>query len=113
MNVLSNLPKDLPKETIKWLKTYGFTLNNGDERFEKIKSKLKEMYPYEYYFYIDAGIKEAAKEYAENYHCVYENRKEGYKTWDKRFKEEKKRLIKKIYGLEKKGIRWLYARFRY
>ena len=113
MNELNNLPEELPKDTLNWLRTYGYTLNIDDEIYKKVKSNLKKFYPYEYYCYVDLDIKKEAEDYAENYHCVYENRKEGYKTWDKRFKEEKKRLIKKIYGLEKKGIRWLYARFRY
>lgn len=102
---MNNLPDKLPRETIKWLRVYGYTLNSGDEFYKKIKKNLNEKYPYEYYFYVDNDIKEAAEEYAENYHYVYSNRKEYYKIWEKRFKEEKKRLIKKIYGLEKKGIR--------
>lgn len=101
MNALSNLPKELPKETIKWLRTYGYTLNNGDERFEKIKSKLKEMYPYEYYFYIDEDIRNEAEKIFE---CE-ERTKDFYKSWIKRFRYEKKRLIKELYNLEKKGIR--------
>lgn len=101
MNELNNLPEELPKDTLNWLRTYGYTLNSDDERYQKIKSKLKELYPYEYYFYIDEDIRNEAEKIFE-----YEERtKEFYKTWKKRFSHEKKRLIKELYGLEKKGIR--------
>ena len=40
--------------------------------------------------------KQEAEEYAENYHCVYENRKQYYQTWSKRFKKERDRLARKI-----------------
>ena len=33
----------LDKETIKWLRTYGYTLNSDEERYQKIKSKIKEI----------------------------------------------------------------------
>lgn len=101
MNVLSNLPKDLPKETIKWLKTYGYTLNIDDEIYKKVKSNLKKFYPYEYYCYVDLDIKKEAEDYAENYHCAYENRKQYYKTWSKRFKKERRRLAMKIARFKK------------
>lgn len=101
MNELNNLPEELPKDTLNWLRTYGYTLNSGDERFKKIKSKLKELYPYEYYFYIDEDIRNEAEKIFE---CE-ERTKEFYKSWTKRFRHEKKRLIKELYGLEKKGIR--------
>lgn len=94
----------LDKETIKWLRNYGYTLNNGDERFEKIKNKLKEMYPYEYYFYIDLDIKRESEEYALSYQAVYENQKEYWRVVKKRIREYKKKQIKELYGL-KKGIR--------
>ena len=42
----------LDKETIKWLRTYGYTLNSDEERYQKIKSKIKEIDPYSYYFYL-------------------------------------------------------------
>ena len=102
---MNSLPDKLPKATLGWLRDFGYTLNSGDKRFNEIKMKLKESHPYEYYFFIDNDIRELAKDYAENYHCVYVNAGEMYKTWDKRFKQKKKILIKKMYGLEKKGIR--------
>ncbi|WP_289293081.1 hypothetical protein [Romboutsia ilealis] len=90
----------LDKETIKWLRIYGYTLNNGDERFEKIKNKLKEMYPYEYYFYIDLDIKRESEEYALSYQAVYENQKEYWRVVKKRIREYKKKQIKELYGLK-------------
>ena len=47
------LNKELSKEAIKWLRTYGYTLNNGEYECEKIKENLKRFYPYEYYFFVD------------------------------------------------------------
>lgn len=92
----------LDKETVKWLNVYGYTLNTeNDERYTKIKNKLKELYPYDYYFYIDLDIKRLSEEYAENYHCVYENKKQYYQTIRKRVREYKNKLIKELYGLKK------------
>lgn len=102
---MDNLPNEIPKETVKWLKLYGYTLNVDDERYKKIKSNLKKYYPYEYYRYVDLDIKKEAEEYAENYHCVYENRKQYYQTWNKRFKKERDRLARKIATLKKEFSR--------
>ena len=93
---MDNLPSKLPEEVIKWLRIYGYTLNINEERYKKFKSSLKKLYPYEYYRYVDLDIKKEAEEYAENYHCVYENRKQYYKTLNKRFKKERDRLARKI-----------------
>lgn len=99
------LPKNLDKETKEWLKTYGYTLNSNDERYKKIKRNLKKYYTYEYYRYVDLDIKREAEEYAENYHCVYENRKHYYQTWSKRFKKERDRLARKVATLKKEFSR--------
>lgn len=96
------LPKELDKETIKWLRDFGFTLNINDERYKRIKNNLKKWYEYEYYFYVDEDIKkEAEKIFIEEDQTT----REFYKTYGRRFRAEKRRLIKKLYGLEKKGIR--------
>ena len=91
----------LDKETIKWLRVYGYTLNSDDKRFQKIKSKIKEIDPYSYYFYIDLNIKREAEEYARSYQAVYENQKEYWRVVKKRNREYKKKRIKELYGLKK------------
>ena len=76
-------------------------LNIDDEIYKETKSNLKKYYPYEYYRYVDLDIKKEAEDYAENYHCAYENMKQYYKTWSKRFKKERNRLARKITRLKK------------
>lgn len=89
----------LDKETIKWLRTYGYTLNSDEVRYQKIKSKIKEIDPYSYYFYVDLDIKqEAEKIFSENDGRT----KEFYKSFKRKFNAEKRRLIKELYGLEKR-----------
>ena len=90
----------LDKETIKWLRVYGYTLNSDDKRYQKIKSKIKEIDPYSYYFYIDLDIKRESEEYAMSYQAVYENQKEYWRVVKKRIREYKKKQIKKLYGLK-------------
>lgn len=91
----------LDKETIKWLRVYGYTLNSDDKRYQKIKFKIKEIDPYSYYFYIDLDIKRESEEYAMSYQAVYENQKEYWRTVKRRVKECKKKMIKEKYGLIK------------
>ena len=79
----------------------GYTLNSDDKRFQKIKSKIKEIDPYSYYFYIDLDIKRESEEYALSYQAVYENQKEYWRTVKRRVKEYKKKMIKEKYGLIK------------
>jgi len=95
------LPKDLDRETMKWLRSYGYCLNFEGERETRIREGLKKWYTYEYYFYVDYEIKEEAEKIFEG----EEHTGEFYRDWGKRFRNEKKRLIKALYGLEKKGIR--------
>lgn len=96
------LPKALDKDTLKWLRVYGYTLNSKHEEFKKIKTNLKKWYTYEYYFYVDLDLrKEAEKIFIGEDQAT----REFLRSWDKRFKAEKKRLIKELHGLEKKGIR--------
>lgn len=99
--IMSKYPNELDKETIKWLRTYGYTLNADDKRYQKIKSKIKEIDPYRYYFYIDLDIKRESEEYAMSYQAVYENQKEYWRTVKRRVKEYKKKMIKEKYGLIK------------
>lgn len=96
---MSKYPNELDKETIKWLRTYGYTLNCDDKRYQKIKSKIKEIDPYSYYFYIDLDIKREAEEYAMSYQAAYENQKEYWRVVKKRNREYKKKTIKEKYGL--------------
>ena len=49
---------------------------------------------------MDLDTKKEAEEYAENYHCVYENRKQYYQTLNKRFKKERDRLAMKLSMLK-------------
>lgn len=95
------LPKDLDRETMNWLRAYGYCLNYEDKRYERIRAALKKWYTYEYYFYVDYSIKEEAEKIFEG----EEHTKEFYKSYSKRLRHEKKRLIKALHGLEKKGIR--------
>lgn len=98
---MNKYPNELDKETTKWLRIYGYTLNSDNERYQKIKSKIKELYPYNYYFYIDLDIKREAEEYAMSYQAVYENQKEYWRVIKKRNREYKKKIIKEKYGLIK------------
>ena len=86
---------------MKWLRIYGYCLNYKDKHYERIKNGLKKWYIYEYYFYVDYEIKEEAEKIFEG----EERTREFYKSFNKRFNNEKRRLIKTLYGLEKKGIR--------
>ena len=95
------LPENLDKEAMKWLRIYGYCLNYKDKHYERIKNGLKKWYIYEYYFYVDYEIKEEAEKIFEG----EERTREFYKSFNKRFNNEKRRLIKTLYGLEKKGIR--------
>lgn len=95
------LNKELSKEAIKWLRTYGYTLNNGEYECEKIKENLKRFYPYEYYFFVDLEVRNQVFKIFEG----EEHTKEFYKSWNRRFRNERRILIKDLYGLEKKGIR--------
>ena len=93
------LPENLDNQTIKWLKVYGYCLNYNS--YARVKEGLKKWYIYEYYFYVDLEIREEACKIFEG----EEPTREFYRNWDKRFSQEKKRIIKALYGLEKKGIR--------
>lgn len=99
------LPKELDKETLKWLRTYGYTLNSSDKHYGKIKKYIKLNYPYEYYFYVDSDIKTRAEKEIEYTGLYGIGTPNGYKGWSSNFRKIKKNLIKELYGLEKKGIR--------
>ncbi|GAA0706091.1 hypothetical protein GCM10008904_14380 [Paraclostridium ghonii] len=106
MNKPTHLPKELDKETIRWLRSYGFCLNGEDERYKKIKENLKKWYTYEYYFYVDMYLwKEAKKKFDSLTVEDFNSPKEYYKSEKRITNQEKRRLIKELYGLEKKGIR--------
>ena len=68
---------------------------------EKIKENLKRFYPYEYYFFVDLEVRNQVFKIFEG----EEHTKEFYKSWNRRFRNERRILIKDLYGLEKKGIR--------
>ena len=95
------LPENLDNQTIKWLRIYGYCLNSKKEYETKIRDILKKWYTYEYYFYVDYEIKEEAEKIFEG----EEHTREFYKSYYKRYRNEKRRLIKELYALEKKGIR--------
>lgn len=103
----SHLPENLDKDNLKWLREYGYTLNANDERLRKVKKGLKMWYPYEYYFYVDMEIYQEARKKSESLReeDFIENPKKYYTTWSNLLKLEKRRIIKELYGLEKKGIR--------
>lgn len=103
------LPENLDNQTIKWLRIYGYCLNSKRECETKIRENLKKWYIYEYYFYVDYEIKEEAEKIFEG----EEHTREFYKSFNKRFNNEKRRLIKALYGLEKKGIRWFTMSDKY
>ena len=100
------LPKELDKETLTWLRSYGYCLNAEDERYKKIKENLKKWYTYEYYFYVDIDLcKEARKKFESLTVEDFSSPKEYWKSEKRITNQEKRRLIKELYGLEKKGIR--------
>lgn len=107
MNRPEQLPLEMPKDTIKWLKAYGYSLNSNCEDCKKIKFNLKRWYPYEYYYFVDIDLAQEARKKADllRKEDFIEKPKRFYTTWDKTFREEKRRLIKELHGLEKKGIR--------
>lgn len=88
---MSRYPNELDKETIKWLRTYGYTLNFDDERYQKIKSKIKELYPYNYYMWIDLDIKKEAESLVPT----------SERYWERKFVAMKRKLVKEKYGLIK------------
>lgn len=98
---MNKYPNKLDKETIKWLKTYGYTLNSRDYMYQIIKYKIKEIYPYDYYFYIDLDVKKEAEEYAISYQSVYKDQREYWRVVKKRIREYKRKMIKEKYGLIK------------
>ena len=69
---------NLGKDTLKWLRTYGYCLNSEGEKSRKLKEYIKEHYSYEYYFYIDLDIK----------------RESDWRVDKKRIREYKKKQIK-------------------
>ncbi|MEG2984115.1 MAG: hypothetical protein RR835_05405 [Peptostreptococcaceae bacterium] len=101
-----HLPENLDRKALAWLRDYGICLNAKDETYKKIKENLKKWYPYEYYFYVDINLlKEARKKFGPLTVDDFSSPREYYKTETKITRQEKKRLIKELYGLEKKGIR--------
>lgn len=96
-----HLPEKLDKESLKWLRVFGYCLNTDFEDYIKIRTNLKKWYPYEYYFYVDLDLRKEAEKIFEGEDYTT---KEYRKSWKKRFRHEKKRLIKELYGLEKKII---------
>lgn len=93
------------KNMISWLRNFGFCLNTQDS-YKEIRSRLKEIYPYEYYFYVDEEISKKAKSEGEKLNREdYEHFKKYSMAYNKVVRESKRKLIKNLYGLEKKGIR--------
>lgn len=98
-----HLPICLDKETLSWLRVFGYCLNDYNEpKYKKLLKVLKQWYTFEYYLYIDYGIRSEAEKIFDN---EDKTTREYYRSYNKRLLAEKKRLIKKLYGLEKKGIR--------
>ncbi|MCH1964900.1 hypothetical protein [Paraclostridium sordellii] len=101
----SYLPKELSDENLKWLRIYGYCLNADDENYKKLRDTLKKWYPYEYYFYVDLNLNNEAKKKFDSLTIEdFKSYKEYWKSAKTITRHEKKRLIKKLYGLEKKGI---------
>ena len=98
---MNKYPNELNKESIKWLKTYGYTLNSEHEECKKLKVILKEHYPFQYYMWVDSDIKRESEEYAMRYQAVFKNQKEHWKVAKRRVREYKKKIIKEKYGLIK------------
>lgn len=96
-----HLPKELSKDHVKWLRDFGYCLNTDDENYNKVKANLKKWYTYEYYFYVDMELRKEAEKIFEGEDYTT---REYAKSWKRRLRHEKKRLIKELYGLEKKGI---------
>lgn len=101
-----HLPESLDKETLTWLRAFGYTLNSPCDRMKKIKENFKKWYTYEYYFYVDIDLaQEARKKFESLTVDDFNSLGEYYKSENRITNQEKRRLIKELYGLEKKGIR--------
>ena len=94
------LPEKLDSKTIKWLKHFGYCLNANDDDYKRIRNFLKKWYAYEYYLYVDLKISEEAKKIFKD----KAHNKEFYRTWNKIYMAEKKRIIKNIYGLNGRTV---------
>lgn len=88
---MSKYPKELHKDSIKWLRTYGYTLNSEHEDYKKLKMILKEHYPFHYYMWVDLDIKREAEKITPT--------NEGY--WGTKFTASRRKLVKEKYGLVK------------
>ena len=88
---MSKYPKELDKDSIKWLKTYGYCLNSYDERYTKLKNILKEHFKFQYYMWVDLDIKKEAEELVPT----------SERYWERKFVAMKRKLVKEKYGLIK------------
>ena len=88
-------PKKIDKDTIMFLKHYGYNLHADTEVLANTREYLKVNYPYEYYMYVDLDIKKRAEEqyigkYGQNYGSGYIGR----------MREIKNKLIKEIHNIK-------------
>lgn len=88
---MNKYPNELDKNSIKWLRTYGYCLNCDNERYIKLRNILKEHFKFQYYMWVDLDIKKEAEELvpiSERY-------------WSRKFESMKKKLVKEKYGIIK------------
>jgi hypothetical protein len=53
--------KKLDRETIMFLRHFGYNLHVDTEKHANMREYLKTYYPYEYYRYVDLGIRKRAE----------------------------------------------------
>lgn len=88
---MSKYQDKLDKNSIKWLKTYGYCLNYDNERFIKLRCILKERFKFEYYMWVDLDIKKEAEKLVPV----------GERYWLRKFESMKRKLVKEKYGIIK------------
>lgn len=85
----------LDKKTLNFLKEYGFSINGSCEVYGEIREYLKQHYPEEYYLYVDLEVRHKAMNEANKLREKdYENMNLYYKAWSKKFKNERKNIVR-------------------
>jgi len=85
----------LDKDTMMFLRHYGYNLHADTETRANMREYLKVNYPYEYYMYVDLDIKKRAENiYIERYGHNYASGYIGH------MREIKSKLIKDIHNIK-------------
>ena len=85
----------MDKKTLKFLKELGFSMNGPCEEYAKIREYLKKDYPKEYYLYVDKEVRKKAMNEAYKLNKDdFENDGLYYKAWNKKFKNEREKIVR-------------------